>query len=770
MSTNFNLAPPAKTVDGLLAVPIDIQHLAATMAFDAATESCDVDATVDFVVGPTGGHPIFDLRQTIGAAWLDGTPIAPALLGHHDFGGGTDAGLRVVEAHLSAGSAHQLRVTYQLALPAALNSGSGPPTYAWSSGRLNLKFWYTDLRAGRYLDSWLPGNLLFDQFSAELELSIANTAIAHRLISNGARTDLGTNHWRLSFPDHFTVCSGMLRIQPLDEIESRVGTTTLPGGSSVAIHCFKGAGSSIDLATQETEIATRLAADVTAAGAYGHGSRFTVFFEGPGGMEYAGAARTSLSALAHEIFHSWWARGVQPASQNDAWWDEAWTVYVTGGYGPAPLSFARAPVELFSQNPWVRSTPGGSYSSGRDVFRGLAAILGDPTLKSLMRQFYEDRPQRPVTTLELESALLCGSGQASLVDVFHRFVYGFADPSPAPNLWLRDDPAHTGAEAWGGRFWDSPDLWVRHEDDGGTGHQSPVEGRDNWFYARVRNQGALARHFQVTFNVQQFAGTQFVYPGDFLPCIAATGGFDLAPNESRVVKAKWPAARVPPAGTHGCLLASALARADHPVGGRHVWQDNNLAQKNLTVIELEPDGWVVVPLMVGHLASRRRSVHLDLHRPRGFSRLSATILSPTSPRPEVDAGTRAEDAIAETAIAEDGLDCGGHQPGTGAAPLEIWTDRSQRVWAAELFAEAREERFPAGRCARQKVRSKLGFPAVVGLRLRLPANARPGERLLVDLVERGRSGRTVGGIAVEIRVVEARSTVGERLSRPDGEA
>lgn len=38
-NTNFDLAPVPKTVDGLLAVPIDIQQLTATMVFDGASQT-----------------------------------------------------------------------------------------------------------------------------------------------------------------------------------------------------------------------------------------------------------------------------------------------------------------------------------------------------------------------------------------------------------------------------------------------------------------------------------------------------------------------------------------------------------------------------------------------------------------------------------------------------------------------------------------------------------------------------------------------------------
>ena len=114
-----------------------------------------------------------------------------------------------------------------------------------------------------------------------------------------------------------------------------------------------------------------------------------------------------------------------------------------------------------------------------------------------------------------------------------------------------------------------------------------MEGIDNWFYARVRNCGSSsAQHFMVTFTVKPWAGAEFVYPADFIPCTAATGGFELAPDEEKMVSVKWPAVRVPPAGTHACLLASVIARRDHPSAGDHVWQDNKRAQRNLTIMKL----------------------------------------------------------------------------------------------------------------------------------------------------------------------------------------
>ena len=195
MPTSFDYAPLPTTVDGLLTVPIDIETLSASLSFDAAAESCTVDAIIAFVVGPVAGNALFDVRQTIDEAWLDGASIDPALLAHHDFGGGTDADLRILESTLAAGSSHRLRLRYQLALPDALSTSSGPPTYEYVAGALTLQFWFTDLRAGRYLDAWLPGNLLFDQFATVLDIEIVGTAIAHTVITNGTVATLAFNHW-----------------------------------------------------------------------------------------------------------------------------------------------------------------------------------------------------------------------------------------------------------------------------------------------------------------------------------------------------------------------------------------------------------------------------------------------------------------------------------------------------------------------------------------------------------------------------------------------
>ena len=763
-TTNFDLAPPVKVVDGLTAVPIDIQKITAALTFDGGTSTGSGDATLEFTTGPSDGSPIFDLRQTVTAAWLDDAPLTVASVAHHDFGGGAQAQLRVVASTLAAGSAHKLRVTYDLGTPQASTAGSYQPAMTWSAGpRLAFNFGFTDLGAGRYLEAWVPANLIYDQFEFVLTLQVLNTPVAHTVITNGALTSLGANQWSVAFPARFTALSTLVELRASDTLTSMTDTTTLPvSGATVSIEAWKLNTSAVNLATEINHLKTFLADNENSTGPYMHGNRFVAFLN-VGGMEYEGGTTTAIGSLRHETFHSWWARGLKPASQPDAWFDEAWTTYFdNGASGATPFNFSDPAVELCPRNPWVRITAGGSYFDGNRFWEGVASAIGVGNLKSLMSDFYKERKARPETTAHIEEFLVSRSGNAQLVDAFHRFIYGFGDPSPAPDLWIRDDPAHTGSDAWGGTFWDSPDLWIRNADDGGTVHQPPEFGQDNWFHARVRNRSATAtaRHFLVTFNVKTYAGTEFQYPADFLPCINAAAGFDLGPGATTVVKARWPAALVPPEGTHACWLAAVLTRFDNPVAGKHVWEHNNLAQKNLTVVDLAADEWMILPFVVKNLKQRVNVRYLiEIVRPERKHQLPASLLHSSKRTFGVTRDQRQEvfpfELPRPPASMKKGLraDCGAGVLLEAAATDEVLTASALTARTARHFVKAFEAPFAFGRTARVPVLLRPGEQAVFGLYLRVPKDARRGQVIRTDLVQRDAGGRYVlGGIAVEVRV------------------
>lgn len=765
MATNFHLAPQPKTVDGLAAVPIDIQTIDAVLVFDGAASAATGDATITYTVGPTAGNPIFDLRQEIASAWLDGAPFPASKLAHHTFGSGNFTDLRVVEAVQSAGSVHTLRVQYPLATPNSQLGGSYLPTLEWSAGpRLRFVFGLSDLNRARYVEAWLPSNLIFDQFGLTLEIQLVNTLVAHSVITNGIVTSPGANHWRVEFPASFTSLSPLLEIRASDTLELQTDSTVLPvSGKTVSLEAWKPAGSAVGLSGQLNTLKTLLADNENDYGPYLHGNRFVAFFNGNGGMEYEGGTTTSTDALLHETFHSWYARGIKPASHADGWWDEGFTSFHDAGADDAQaFDFVAPPVLLCSRDPWQRNTPGNSYSDGSRFWRGMAALLGVARLNALMKDLYLTHKGNPVSTAMIEEFLLCKSGNAQVVNAFHRFVYGLADPSTAPDLWLRDDPADPGADSWGGTFWNSPDLWIRNADDGGTTHQSPEYGQDNWFHARVRNKASAsaAQHFVVTFHSKGFAGTQFQYPNDFLPCIAAQADFDLAPGATRIVKARWPRALVPPEGSHTCLLASVITRSDHPVASRQVWEHNNLAQKNLTVVDLLPNTFMILPITVANwLPHFKNEFSLEVIRLRESAMFDASLIHPTpevfatgvKPKPFIPFASQPVYAPEQVV-----LECGGQVPRTHH------THRGRVLTSAtpdlifERYPQSWEVDFPTNCAAHLPFDLPPLSQTVVGLKIAVPHNAKPGQVIRFHFVQRNLAlDHIVGGVEVQINVTRS---------------
>jgi hypothetical protein len=726
MPTNFELAPPPVVTGGVTAVPVDFQTVTAGVTFDMSGSSAAGDATVTFQTGASAGRPVFDLRQAITGVWLDGAPLPVSSVLTRDLGGGPGAELKVLDAALAAGSTHTLRLTYSIGLPASPPGGGYPPGLTYGAGgRLSWNFGFTDLAPARYLESWVPANLIWDQFALTLTVRLTGTSVAHALITNGTSAALGANHWKVTFPASSTAMSPLLELQPRDQLFTAATTVTLPvSGSAVTVEGWKrAANTAIDVPVQVANIAAWLSENELQIGAYAHGNRFVTYLQ-QGGMEYDGGCTSSPGALRHETYHSWWGRALRPASQADGWVDEGWNTYHdAGGAGAVPLDYSAAPVTLCGRNLYSRVTPSASYVSGSALFSGLAALSSPAALAGWMRQFYANSKAKPFTTVQLESHLLARSGKTDTVDAFHRFVYGFADSVPGPDLWIRDDPGQS-AEQWAGRFWDSPDVWIRRADDDGTTHQSPVAGQDNWFYARVHNRGrGLARHFMVTFQVRPFAGVQFRWPADFLPATTASGGFDLRPGASAVVKARWPAAQVPAGNTHACVLAAVLARGDVPDAGAHVWEHGNLAQKNLTVLRLAPGDVAAVPFVA---LSRGAKVVLRVVTPPGLAGIRTELLrrGPVAEVPgilrEIMAGTDSPSGYG----LEERPTQGGEEADT---PLDMDSTGSVGL------------DLPLG-------------TALFTLRMRVPDSMSAGSSGVIDVVQQDQHGRAFGGISVAVEV------------------
>lgn len=389
---------------------MDVSAVEATLSFDCRVRVARAETVMRFTQSDRGG--VFDLRQDIESAELDGSPLDVSALAP------TTDGVRNVPLRMDSGPGeHELRLRYALELPQTTD----PLPVGWTTNQPGVVFdlWMSDLHPGRYLESWIPAPLCHDRFALTVNLEISGTSLPHAVFANGDYTANG-----VSYPAEFTSLSPMLVIAP----ESRVEVEDA-GGTTVA----KLAGPEIDLGQCHALIRECLDHNNAVFGEYAFGDSFLAYIWGTTrGMEYDGATTSSVGALEHEVFHSWFGRGVKPATANDGWIDEAFCVWYTAG-PPRERRFAlpfdpsEPPVMLCPPGPFDRYTPREAYTAGPRFFGGVAALLGGPDgLIETMAALYLERRGGFLSTDDLKYVLSKAAGQ-DLTWAFDRWVHGKGD-------------------------------------------------------------------------------------------------------------------------------------------------------------------------------------------------------------------------------------------------------------------------------------------------------------------------------------------------------
>ncbi|HLI53894.1 MAG TPA: hypothetical protein VKU88_06200 [Acidimicrobiales bacterium] len=426
-----SLAPsPARVAGRLVAAP-RVDRIDAELCFDVASARAQGRATVHFRGGSVDGRPALDLRQEVTAVRLDGQDLSPADFAPVDLGGGPGAEMRVVDAVVEAGSRHRLEVAYDLGTP----SSAGAEPIGWLDGGVRFDLWMSDLFPGRYLEMWVPAPLVHDRFTLGLRVRLEGTRRQHLLVANTAGIDAGSDGltWSLVYPAHFTALSPMLVLAPADTLEVRRGSLSISGRNrSLGLFTARHRDTDADLAACEADLRAWLSYCAARYEPWVHGDTFwAVVWSAPRGMEYDGATTASVQSLEHEVFHSWFGRGVKPARAADGWIDEAWTVWSTSSqrhetprFAAFELGLDEPPSELYPPHPWARHTPREAYTAGARLFAGLAHLLGGPDrLRAAMADWYRSNAGRLATTDGLAAHLRTWS-DVDISPWWARYVHG----------------------------------------------------------------------------------------------------------------------------------------------------------------------------------------------------------------------------------------------------------------------------------------------------------------------------------------------------------
>ena len=370
--------PDRARFEGEHATPIDITATRLELEIDPRSKVARARASVRF--RPLhAGFPLLDLVPRVETLELNGKRLEPERLAtvmiRDD---GEDATvMRLLKERLEPGAEAQLSLSYSLEEQTRLDGGVAGFGFFMSDAELPS-------RLGRhFLEQYAPANLEFDQHELTVSLVLSNASQPHMLYANGQavqtlrsyRSGSWEQRWELRFPAFYTASSPYLHlvspepglvelVQHVDSLDGRTLPVTVysrdGGAASHAMHVIRGS-------LPEME---------RAFGAFPHPSLLVYATQGhrelPAGvrgMEYCGAAMVDAAdrAVRHELAHSWFGRGVLPASGNDGWLDEAIVEWYLQARAPNLIGSSSQLPNLNGFSSYRRTTPVDAYVTGPDL-------------------------------------------------------------------------------------------------------------------------------------------------------------------------------------------------------------------------------------------------------------------------------------------------------------------------------------------------------------------------------------------------------------------
>ena len=255
-------------------------------------------------------------------------------------------------------------------------------------------FWTSDLEERRFLESYLPTNLEFDQIKMSFNVKFVGALNKQSIYTNGSLKHNEDGTFKIDFPPYFTSSSLYFHVVPENSMkELRFLLKSIDGRDIPAVVYFGSNSISASLErlkAKTTVIFHELESDY---GPFPHPS-LTVYQAGMGGMEYCGATMTDFSALGHELFHSYFARGIMPANGNAGWIDEALASWRDGNYQSRGELTGTSGMSSWPY--YTRTTDRAAYSFGERFMGYLDGKLqAKGGLKPFMRQMIEARLFKP---------------------------------------------------------------------------------------------------------------------------------------------------------------------------------------------------------------------------------------------------------------------------------------------------------------------------------------------------------------------------------------
>ncbi len=276
----------------------------------------------------------------------------------------------------------------------------------------------------------MPANLEYDQVKMTFSITFEGLKGKQKIYTNGIVNEVkraGKSMFKVTYPAYYNASSIFFHTVPEGATEElRFSLKSVDGRDIPAVVYYSksilGGLTNLErLKTMSTEVFHELEGDY---GAWPHPS-LIVYNAGQGGMEYCGATMTSTSALGHELFHSYFARGVMPANGNAGWLDEALASWRDDGY--QTLTTLSGSSRMSSHPYYTRTTDMAAYSFG-ERFMGLmdGKLKSKGGLKPFMRYMVEKRVFAPLHVEDFIKEMSAFYGVSVEAD-FKKYTFGSSD-------------------------------------------------------------------------------------------------------------------------------------------------------------------------------------------------------------------------------------------------------------------------------------------------------------------------------------------------------
>lgn len=404
------------------AVFVDFISADYDITYDASKRLTTVVSTIKFNA-PEAGLPVFDAVEPPLDVKLDGEDVTAMEVKTPN----RETTVRVMGKNVTTG-AHTAVITSQIGA-----------LVEYVQGGIKSAFWTSDLSDRRYLERYMPASFEYDQVKMTFNISFVGTTARQKFYTNGVVREVkraNKSVIQISFPSHFNSSSIFFHTVPEGATQELRWSLRSVDGREIPAVVYSGTnswGSNLaGLKERATNVFHELEGDY---GAWPHAS-LVILNAGSGGMEYCGATMTDASALGHEMFHSYFARGVMPANGNSGWLDEALASWRDGGYRTLDTLNGSS---MMSNHPYyTRTTDMDAYSFGKNFMAYLDGKLKSKGgIKPFMRHMVENRKFAPLFVEEFIKEMN-QFYSVNLDEDFRKYTYGTRKAAPTSEKSLED--------------------------------------------------------------------------------------------------------------------------------------------------------------------------------------------------------------------------------------------------------------------------------------------------------------------------------------------